>query len=276
MRISIFGLGYVGCVSAGCLSENGHQVNGVDVNNHKVDLINQGSPTIVEKDIDSLIKKNWHEGRITATTDSAEAVSKSEIALICVGTPNLPSGQLNLEFVFNTAQQIGEAIVSKKEFFTIAIRSTVFPGTNEKFATIVEQVSGKKRNVDFAVISNPEFLREGSAVEDYYHPALTVLGADNDRAFALMESLYHEIKAPVVRTDIRVAELIKYVSNAFHALKISFANEVGNISKALGIDAFRVMELFTMDTRLNISPACKFWMTIPCKSRSTRPSRISS
>lgn len=255
MKISIFGLGYVGCVSVGCLAQNGHQVIGVDVSGYKVDLINNGIPTIVEKDINGLIKENLDKGRIRATMEYVEAVSGSTIALICVGTPNLPTGQLNLEFVFNTARQIGEALKNKKDFFVVAIRSTVLPGTNDKFADIIEQVSGKMRNVDFAIVSNPEFLREGSAVEDYYHPALTVIGADNDKAFAVMEALYREIKAPVVRTDIRVAELIKYVSNAFHALKISFANEVGNISKALAIDAFRVMELLTMDTRLNISPA---------------------
>jgi len=255
MKISVFGLGYVGCVSVGCLAQNKHQVIGVDVNDYKVDLINHGIPTIIEKDISNLIKVNWNKRRIRATTDYFEAVSGSDVALICVGTPNLPTGQLNLEFVFNTAQQIGEALEYKKDFFTVAIRSTVLPGTNEKFADIIEKVSGKKRNVDFAIVSNPEFLREGSAVEDYFHPALTVIGTDNDKVFAIIEALYQEIKAPFIRTDIRVAELIKYVNNTFHALKISFANEVGNVSKALGINSFKVMELFTMDTKLNISSA---------------------
>lgn len=255
MTISIFGLGYVGCISMGCLAQNGHKLIGVDVSDHKVDLINRGIPTIVEKDINKLIKENWEKGRISATTDYAEAISGSEVALICVGTPNLATGQLNLKYVFNTAQQIGEVLGSKTDFLTIAIRSTVFPGTNEEFAKIVEQVSRKKRNIDFAVVTNPEFLREGSAVEDYFNPAITVLGSDNEKALTIMETLYQGINAPVVRTDVRVAELIKYVSNAFHALKISFANEIGNISKALGIDAFKVMDLFTMDTRLNVSSA---------------------
>lgn len=255
MKISVFGLGYVGCVSVGCLAQSGHEITGVDVSEYKVGLINQGIPTIVEKGIAGLVKENWERKRITATRDYVKAVNASDMALICVGTPNLPTGQLNLEYVFNTARQIGEALREKKDFFVVAIRSTVLPGTNEKFALIVEQVSGKRRDDGFVVVSNPEFLREGSAVDDFRHPQLTVVGTDNDRAFSAMKDLYSEIKAPLLRTDIRVAEMIKYVSNAFHALKISFANEIGNIAKALGVDAFKVMELFAMDRKLNISPA---------------------
>lgn len=255
MKIAIFGLGYVGCVSVGCLAQDGHQVCGVDVSEHKVSLIDKGIPTIVEKKIKELIRENWEQGRIRATQDYVQAVVAADIALICVGTPNLPTGQLNLDYVFNTARQVGEALREKRESLVVAIRSTVLPGTNEKFTAIVEQVSGKRRNEDFAVVSNPEFLREGSGVDDFRHPELTVVGTASDRAYSVMENLYREIHAPLVRTDILVAEMIKYVSNSFHALKISFANEIGNIAKALGIDAFKLMDLFCMDKKLNISPA---------------------
>jgi GDP-mannose 6-dehydrogenase len=255
MKISIFGLGYVGCVSMGCLAKNGHTLVGVDINSYKVELINNGKPTIIEKEIDILIEKYHKKGQITATENYMEAVLNTDMAFICVGTPSLPTGQLNLEYVFNTARQIGEALKEKTSFFVIAIRSTVFPGTNANVVEIVEQISGKKANIDFAVVSNPEFLREGSAVEDYYNPALTVVGAENEKAIEMMHEVYAEIDAPFVATDIRAAEMIKYVNNAFHALKISFANEVGNIAKAIGVDAFKVMELFKMDNRLNISPA---------------------
>ena len=177
MNISVFGLGYVGCVGIGCLAQNGHNVIGVDISEEKVNLINQGIPTIVEKDIDDIIHEQWLKGRISATNDYMKAIRQSDIAIICVGTPSLKTGQLNLEYVYHTARQIGEALKDKPDFFVIAIRSTVFPGTNEKVGEFVEQYSGKKRNKDFAVVSNPEFLREGSAVEDYYNPSITVLGS---------------------------------------------------------------------------------------------------
>jgi len=162
MKISVFGLGYVGCVSVGCLAQSGHRVIGVDVSEHKVELINQGIPTIVEKGIAKLIHENWEKGRVAATQGYDEAVNATDMALVCVGTPSLPTGQLNLEYVFNTARQIGEVLRDKKDFFVVAIRSTVLPGTNEKFAAIIEQVSGKRADDGFAVVSNPEFLREGS------------------------------------------------------------------------------------------------------------------
>ncbi len=254
MKIAIFGLGYVGCVGIGCLAQNGHQIIGVDTNQDKIDLINRGLPTIIEKDIDTILIEQWKSGRIAATQDYRKAVMDSEVAFICVGTPSLPTGQLNLEYVYQTAGQIGEAIKNKKGFYIVAIRSTVFPGTNSKVGSIIEKASGKTRNEDFAVVSNPEFLREGSAVADYYNPSVTVLGSDNEKALEIMESVYEKINAPVVKTQIEVAEIIKYINNAFHALKITFANEVGSICKALGIDSHQVMNLFTMDNHLNISP----------------------
>lgn len=254
MEVSIFGLGYVGCVSLGCLAQNGHSVIGVDVVKNKVDLINLGKPTIVEKDIDKIIHEQFKNGRIKATMNYKEAVKSSDISLICVGTPSSPHGQLDLRYVFKVAEEIGEAIKNKKGFHVVAIRSTVFPGTNKKVGEIIESVSGKKRNSDFGIVSNPEFLREGTAVKDYYNPPVTVLGSDSERALEIMVKLYKDLNGPIEKVQIEVAEIIKYINNSFHALKITFANEVGNICKKLNIDSHEVMRLFVMDKQLNISP----------------------
>jgi GDP-mannose 6-dehydrogenase len=255
MDISIFGLGYVGCVSLGCLANNGHRVIGVDINDFKVSLINSGQPTIVEKDIDRIIKEQFERGTISATTDAKHAVLNSDISIICVGTPSSPQGHLNLSYIYKTAEQIGAALLEKDEFHTIVIRSTVLPGTNRRLGEIIAKHSGKERGKSFTVVSNPEFLREGTAVKDYYNPSVTVLGGDHAEAVEQVASLYRNLDAPVEITDIEVAEIIKYVNNGFHALKITFANEIGNISKALNIDSHKVMELFCKDTHLNISPA---------------------
>ncbi|MBD8490471.1 UDP-glucose/GDP-mannose dehydrogenase family protein [Echinicola sp. CAU 1574] len=255
MNISIFGLGYVGCVSLGCLAKNGHNVIGVDINDLKAELINKGKPTIIEKDIDVIIKEEFDKGKISATTCAQEAVLNTSVSIICVGTPSSPQGHLNLNYIYKTAEQIGEALKEKDDFHVVVVRSTVMPGTNKKLGEIIEKFSEKKRNVDFSVVSNPEFLREGSAVKDYYHPAVTVIGGDNDKALGIVASLYQDLPAPIEKTDIEVAEIIKYVNNSFHALKISFANEVGNICKSLNIDSHKVMDIFCKDTHLNISPA---------------------
>lgn len=255
MNVSIFGLGYVGCVSLGCLAKNGHQVIGVDVSKFKVDLINQGKPTILEKDIDVIIKDGFDKGKISATMCSDEAVYNTDISIICVGTPSSPHGHLNLSYIYKTAEQIGDALKSKSAFHTVVIRSTVLPGTNQRFGEIMEEHSGKKRGEHFSVVSNPEFLREGSAVKDYYHPSVTVIGGDHEGALKKVELLYTCLDAPIEITDIKIAEVIKYVNNSFHALKIAFANEVGNVCKALSIDSHKVMELFCKDTHLNISSA---------------------
>ena len=255
MKIAVFGLGYVGCVSLGCLANSGHTVIGVDVSEFKVDLINSGKPTIVENEIDRLIVMHNTSGAINATLDHKSAIVNSDIAFICVGTPSLQTGQLNLNYVFQIAEQIGTGLKEKEVFYTIVIRSTVIPGTNHAVSKIIEQASGKKRDKDFTVVSNPEFLREGSAVYDYFNPAVTVIGTDNQSAFDLMKEIYSQVKAPVVKTDIGVAEMIKYVNNSFHALKITFANEVGVIAKTIGIDSNKLMDLFVLDNKLNISPA---------------------
>jgi GDP-mannose 6-dehydrogenase len=253
--ISIFGLGYVGCVSLGCLAKNGHQVIGVDVNPFKVELINRGQPTILEMDVDHIILDGHEKGRIRATVCAQEAVFQSDISIICVGTPSSRFGHLDLSYIYKTAEQIGDALKAKDSFHTIVIRSTVLPGTNQRFGEIVEKCSGKKRGEGFSVVSNPEFLREGSAVKDYYHPSVTVIGGDHQLALDQVKSLYQDLGAPIEITDVKIAEVIKYVNNSYHALKITFANEVGNVCKAMDIDSHKVMELFCKDTHLNISQA---------------------
>lgn len=254
MNISIFGLGYVGCVSLGCLARNGHQVVGVDVSETKVAQINAGLPTIIEKEIDTIIREEHAAGRISATTDYLAAIRSTAISIIAVGTPSGPNGHLNLDYIFNVAEKFGDALSQKEGFHIIALRSTVLPGTNEKFASIVAQHSGKRANEDFAVVSNPEFLREGTAVHDYHHPPLTLIGSAHAEAAEQVASLYRHLPAEVIITDLKVAELMKYVNNTFHALKVSFANEIGNICSSLSIDSHKVMEIFCMDKVLNISP----------------------
>ena len=254
MKVSIFGLGYVGCVGAACLSKLGHTVVGVDVNENKVRLINEGKPTIIEEDIAELCAEAHATGRMRATTDAAEAVAATELSLIVVGTPSSKEGHLNLSYIFTVAGRIGRALKDKEQFHVVAIRSTVLPGTNERVCQMIEQESGKRSGTDFAVVSNPEFLREGTSVRDFFHPPLTLVGTDNERAEAMMRELYKDIPAEFIVTDIQVAEIMKYVNNTYHALKIVFANEVGNICKRIGIDSHQVMDIFCRDRQLNISP----------------------
>ena len=254
MDISIFGLGYVGCVSLGCLAKNGHQMVGVDVSTSKVDQINEGKATIIEKDIDVIIAEQRTAGRLKATTDTHTAVHSTELSIVAVGTPSTEKGHLDLTHIFNVARNIGHALKDKKSFHIIAIRSTIMPGTCDKFAGIVEEASGKKRNIDFAMVDNPEFLREGTAVHDYFNPPLTLIGSDHPESAEKVASLYRQLPAEVIITELRVAEIMKYINNTFHALKISFGNEVGNICSELGIDSHKVMDIFCKDTQLNISP----------------------
>ncbi len=255
MNISVFGLGYVGCVSLGCLAQNGHNAIGVDTNPVKVEQINSGKATIVEKDIDEIINQQTKAGRIRATLDPEEAVLNSDISIICVGTPNSEIGHLNMNAIYKVAENISQSLKRKNSFHVIAIRSTVPPGTNEVFSEKVERISGRKRNIDFTVVSNPEFLREGSSIYDYYNPPFTLLGSDNEHAIKMMMDLYKQVQAEIVVTDIKVAEIIKFVNNSFHALKIAFANEIGNICHALKIDAQKVMDVFIRDKQLNVSAA---------------------
>jgi GDP-mannose 6-dehydrogenase len=253
MNISIFGLGYVGCVSLGCLAQNGNSVIGVDINTIKVDQINSGKATIVEKDIDIIISDQFKNGRVRATFDLKDAVLNSDISIICVGTPCSVKGHLNMDSIYKVVQDIAHALKSKKSFHIIATRSTVMPGTNDNLVEIIERISSKKRDIDFAVVSNPEFLREGTSVYDYFNPPFTLIGSNNLQAIEMMKELYKQVRSEVIVTEIKVAEIIKLVSNTFHALKIVFANEIGNICQALKIDSRRVMDLFVKDRQLNIS-----------------------
>ncbi|MBN2406639.1 MAG: nucleotide sugar dehydrogenase [Elusimicrobia bacterium] len=255
MKISIFGLGYVGCVGMGCLADMGHSVTGVDVAADKVKLINAGTPTVVEKDIDLLIARARKKGLIRATLDPEKAVADSELSFICVGTPNNEKGNLDMEHIYKVAEDIGKAMKKKEAFHVIAVRSTVMPGTNAKIVQIIEASSAKKHDKDFAVVSNPEFLREGSAVDDFFNPPYILIAGTSAKGLKIIEKLYRPIKAEIIRADVKVAEIIKFVNNTYHALKVSFANEIGRICKKLGVDSFEVMEIFCKDKALNISEA---------------------
>jgi GDP-mannose 6-dehydrogenase len=255
MRISIFGMGYVGAVSAGCLAQDGHQVVGVDPNRTKVELVNSGTTPIVEKDIGEMIAAAVKQGRLSATTDVAEAVNATDISLVCVGTPSQLNGNLDLSYVRRVCEEIGAAIKAKPAFHVVVIRSTMLPGSmRDVVMPTLEAASGKRIGVDFGVCNNPEFLREGTAVYDYYHPPKTVIGESDSRAGDLLLQLYANMKAPLIRTSIETAEMVKYTDNVWHALKVGFANEIGNLCKAVGIDSHEVMEIFCQDTKLNLSP----------------------
>lgn len=254
MKISIFGLGYVGAVSAGCLATDGHQVIGVDPNPTKVDLINQGVTPIIEKDIGEMIAATVKSGHLRATADVRDAVLGSDMSLICVGTPSQLNGNLDLSHVRKVCEQIGAAIRDKDSFHVVVARSTMLPGSMSSVVIpTLEAASGKKAGVDFGVCNNPEFLREGTAVYDYYHPPKTVIGESDEKAGAMLVELYAKMDAPLVRTNVETAEMVKYTDNTWHAVKVAFANEIGNICKAVGIDGHKVMEIFCQDTKLNLS-----------------------
>ncbi len=256
MNISIFGLGYVGCVSAACLAHEGHTVVGVDVNPVKVDLIGAGRSPIIEPGLDQLIAEGVRAQRLAATLDGTSAVHDTDLSLICVGTPSNDNGSLNLKYLETVCREIGAAIASKGAYHIVVVRSTVLPGTVlERLLPILEAASGKQVGADFGLSMNPEFLRESSAIADYYHPSHIVIGEYDKRSGDAVESLYKGIEAPLVRVSIPTAEMVKYVDNAFHALKVVFANEIGSVCKAHAIDGRQVMEIFCQDTRLNLSPA---------------------
>lgn len=256
MRISIFGLGYVGTVCAGCLAEDGHQIIGVDPVQTKVELINAGKSTIIEAEISELIGKAVANGTLRATQSTSDGVANSELSLVCVGTPSQMNGNLDLTHVRQVCEQIGRAIKDKRERHTVVIRSTVFPGTMKNIVIpVLEESSAKKAGVDFGICNNPEFLREGTAVRDFRLPPKTVMGEFDRASGDPLAALYAELKMPVVRTALEIAEMIKYMDNSWHALKIGYANEIGNICKAFSVDAHKAMEIFCMDTKLNISSA---------------------
>jgi GDP-mannose 6-dehydrogenase len=255
MNISIFGLGYVGVVAAGCLAADGHRVIGVDPNAAKVDLVNRGVAPIVEKDIGSLVEQAVESGAHVASADVRAAVFDSDLSLICVGTPSQLNGALDLRYVRKVCEEIGAALREKRAFHVVVARSTMLPGTmREVVIPTLEEFSGQRAGRDFGVCVNPEFLREGTAVHDYRHPPKTVVGATDARSADLLVSLYAGIDAPLVRTGIESAEMVKYVDNVWHALKVAFANEIGNVCKGVGIDSHEVMDIFCRDTKLNLAP----------------------
>ena len=255
MKLSVFGLGYVGCVSAACFAKEGHEVVGVDVNSTKVEIINSGRSPIVEAGINDLIGEMTSAKRLRATTDTLAAIRDSEISLVCVGTPSQPNGSLDLVYVKRVCEEIGACLARKRERHTIVIRSTMLPGTIDGVVIpALEAASGKRAGQDFGVCINPEFLREGTSLKDFYAPPFTLIGADDEQVAQSVSRLYAGIDAPLLVTGIRAAEMVKYTCNCFHALKVSFANEIGNVCKGLGIDSHEVMEVFCRDTKLNLSP----------------------
>ncbi len=255
MKISIFGLGYVGSVSAACLAQQGHKVIGVDISLNKVEIINSGHSPVIEQDMDEIVGQTVADGRLQATTDAAEGISNSDLSLICVGTPSNDNGSLDLTFVKRVCNDIGRALTHKNGFHTVVVRSTVLPGTTETCVIpALEQASGRVVGQDFGVCFNPEFLREGTSVHDFYHPPFTVIGQSDPQAAEAAASLYENLEAPLLLVPIKVAEMVKYANNAFHALKVAFANEIGNICKQQGMDSHQVMDIFCMDKKLNLSP----------------------
>jgi GDP-mannose 6-dehydrogenase len=256
MNISIFGLGYVGAVATACLARNGHRVVGVDTDAAKVKLINGGQSPIIEPELEAMIAEGVKAGRIKATTDQAAALAETDLTMICVGTPSKPTGELDLTFVARVCESIGRALAAKAERHLVVVRSTMLPGSMR--GTVIpalERGSGKVAGTDFGVAINPEFMRESSAVQDFFHPPKTVIGALTQKDSEIVASLYAGLPGAVIHTRVEVAEMVKYVDNVFHALKITFANEIGALCRPLHIDSHEVMEIFCQDRKLNISPA---------------------
>lgn len=254
--VSVFGLGYVGSVTAACLAHLGHRVIGVDVNSAKVAMTSAGKCSIIEARMDELMAEAHHSLRLTATGDAGTAIRDSEISFVCVGTPSQRNGKLDLSHVEHVCGEIGGALRGKTSPHLVAIRSTVLPGTTGSVVIPrIEAASGQKAGPGFQVCYNPEFMREGSAVEDFFHPPYTILGANDPAQLAPLREIYQWASSEIFETSLAVAEMVKYVSNAFHALKVGFANELGTLSKHLGVDTATVTKIFTSDNRLNISPA---------------------
>jgi GDP-mannose 6-dehydrogenase len=256
MRISIFGLGYVGTVSAACFAARGHQVVGVDINKNKVDLLASGKAPIVEKDVEQLIADSVARKSLSATESTADAIAVTDLSIICVGTPSAPNGSIDTSALAAVCAEIGAALARKSSRHTVVIRSTILPGTFRNVVVpALEKSSGRKAGADFAIATNPEFLREGTAVADFRNPPKTVVGADDAATADVVASLYEGLPGAVIKTTPEIAEVVKYVDNPWHALKVAFANEIGNICQAVGVDSHAVMDIFFQDTKLNISPA---------------------
>ena len=253
--ISVFGLGYVGTVTAACLANRGNNVIGVDLNRTKVEAINSGNSPIVEPRVSEIIADSHKANRLHATSSAEAAVMNSEISFLCVGTPSLRNGKLDLGHIEPVCREIGEILKKKNSFHLVVLRSTVLPGTAETIVVpTLGKFSGKRMGPDFGVCVNPEFMREGTAVADFLEPAMTVIGAVDKAHSALVRELYAWTPGRMFETSFRSAEMLKYVCNAWHAVKIAFANEIGTLARELDVDAESVMEMFVSDTKLNISP----------------------
>lgn len=255
-RVSVFGLGYVGAVTAACLAHKGHEVVGVDINPLKVEMMESGQAPVLEPRLKELIEEGHRSAKLHATTDTHSAVHQSDVSFICVGTPSLRNGCLDLSSVKRSCQDIGEALRSKKDFHLVVIRSTVLPGTALSVVIpALEGASGKRSGIGFAACSNPEFTREGCAVADFLNPAITVLGADDSSHLEALREVYRDTPGQIFEASLGEAEMVKYVCNVFHALKVTFANEIGSLCTQLNLDVRTVTEIFTADKKLNISKA---------------------
>lgn len=252
MNLSIVGLGYVGCTMVACLSDK-NKIIGVDIDQNKIQTLTKGQSPFFEQKIDRLIKEGLNKGNIIATDDLKYAILNSDITFLTIGTPGLNDGNLDVSQIYEVSKKIGTYIKQKNDFHIIVIRSTTPPKTNEAITKLIEENSCKTRDTDFAVVTNPEFLREGTAVNDFYNPGIILVGSTSDIAINKLKELYSDINAEFIATDIEVAEIIKYINNSYHALKVCFANEIGNICKSLNIDGNKVMEIFCKDKKLNIS-----------------------
>ena len=256
MRISIFGLGYVGAVSLACLARDGHDVVGVDVDPTKLELIRHGQTPVVEAGMSALMRAVVATGRVRVTDDAVTAVCQSDVSFVCVGTPSRSNGSPDLRALTRAAEQLGEGLRAKAAYHVVVIRSTVIPGTvDDVVIPALERTSGARCGVDFDVCFQPEFLREGSSIRDYDHPPFTVIGGRSERGIGMVRRVFEHLPCEVKVSDIRTAEMLKYACNTFHALKITFANEMGRICQALGVDPHAVMHLVCQDRHLNISPA---------------------
>jgi GDP-mannose 6-dehydrogenase len=256
MRISVFGLGYVGCVSAACLAKAGHEVIGVDVNAEKVAMANAAAPPVIEPGLKEVLAEVVARRRFRATLSCTEAVKNTDLALICVGTPGRSNGQLGLDALEHVGKEIGSALNGRNEPYTVVLRSTVLPGTTERvLVPALLAGAGRELRSFLRVAVNPEFMREGSSLRDFAHPPLTLVGCDDPKTASLLQSLYAGVEAPFIHTAVRTAEMVKYVSNTFHALKVCFANEIGDACAAFAVDVHEVTRIFLMDRKLNVSEA---------------------
>jgi GDP-mannose 6-dehydrogenase len=254
MKVSVFGVGYVGCVTAACLAREGHDVVGVDVDAFKVRAINEGRSPFFEPGLSQLVGEMVAAGKLRATVDHAEAILGTDVALICVGTPTRSDGSTRLDYLLQVFSSIAEQLRRKDEYFVVALRSTVLPAAfEEQLIPLLERNSGKSVGRDIGFVYNPEFLREGVALKDFHDAPWTIIGSWDSRAGEVVASLYQSLTAPLVRTDPKTAALVKYFSNAFHALKVVFGNEVGSLCREMGVDGGEMMRIFSQDTKLNIS-----------------------